>query len=325
MNVQKRRNELDYSRGIAILLILIGHTNGISSVSDKLIYSFHVPLFFFISGILIGYNHTEQRSWKSILKGWVRRLIIPSVIWESILSLSYLVIKDIPLQQLLRNSLTLNLNLSVLWFIPCMMLAEALWILLLKLLNKHTSWYLYLFFAIAFALVAAVVSVTFMTRVLVAAAFVVIGYCFEKAQILIRFEKCKYRFMILIGIALLWIGLTMANVRVDLSACVFGNPVLYYLHSILGSITVVMTLRCVKKEISLLQWIGRNSFGFLVTHVFVRHVIIAVEERVFGQYYGGWSLALFMILVDMVVVWGIGRFVPEIFGLRREKQKREEK
>ena len=48
-----RRNDIDYARGIAILLILIGHTIGMSNFETKLIYSFHVPLFFIISGMLI--------------------------------------------------------------------------------------------------------------------------------------------------------------------------------------------------------------------------------------------------------------------------------
>lgn len=40
------RNDLNYARGLAILMIVIGHTSGIHPLSDKLIYSLHVPLFF---------------------------------------------------------------------------------------------------------------------------------------------------------------------------------------------------------------------------------------------------------------------------------------
>ena len=132
-----RRTDLDYARGIAILLILIGHSNGMFDLEVKLIYSFHVPLFFVISGMLSCYTGAADKKWVHIWRGWLKRLIVPSVLWEIILSVFYLVYKDIPLKQLLLNSLTLNFNLSVLWFIPCLILAEAIWIAFLKVGKKH--------------------------------------------------------------------------------------------------------------------------------------------------------------------------------------------
>ena len=47
---KKRLNYLDYAKGIGILLVVLGH---IYNNSVKLwIYSFHMPLFFIISGYL---------------------------------------------------------------------------------------------------------------------------------------------------------------------------------------------------------------------------------------------------------------------------------
>ena len=56
-NLTKRRlNYLDYAKGIGILLVVLGH---IYNNSVKLwIYSFHMPLFFIISGYLLEYNKT---------------------------------------------------------------------------------------------------------------------------------------------------------------------------------------------------------------------------------------------------------------------------
>lgn len=49
MTDAKRRFDFDYVRAIAIILILFGHSE-LDSTVVKYIYSFHIPLFFFISG-----------------------------------------------------------------------------------------------------------------------------------------------------------------------------------------------------------------------------------------------------------------------------------
>ena len=49
--MNNRRDDIDYARGIAMLLIVIGHTPDLNSIVVKVLYSFHVPLFFIITGI----------------------------------------------------------------------------------------------------------------------------------------------------------------------------------------------------------------------------------------------------------------------------------
>ncbi len=47
----KRIEWVDIARGIGIILVILGHI-GIGKVG-KFIYSFHIPLFFFLSGFLV--------------------------------------------------------------------------------------------------------------------------------------------------------------------------------------------------------------------------------------------------------------------------------
>lgn len=49
INSNHRELWIDCARGIAILLVIVGHT--ISGVLSGAIYSFHMPLFFIFSGI----------------------------------------------------------------------------------------------------------------------------------------------------------------------------------------------------------------------------------------------------------------------------------
>ena len=310
---------MDYARGIAILLILIGHSNGMSNFETKLIYSFHVPLFFVISGMLMRYTNAADKPWKGILSGWLNRIIIPSVIWEIILSAFYFVIKDIPPKQLILNSVTLHFNLSVLWFIPCLLLAEAIWIVILKSRKQGYPAYIYGAIAIAFMVGAMIMPVLFLKRILVAEVFVVCGYILELIWQRNKLVPSALIKLIFFLVLIIWLVSAVVNVKADLSAGILGNVVLYYLHSLSGSLVVIWVCRYLPGNLPLLGWIGKNTLGFLVTHVFVRHVIIVAEEMLLGYFWGGWLLAVPMIIIDIVAVWLIGRVVPEVFGQKRMK------
>ncbi len=60
MNI-KRLNYIDVAKGIGMLLVVIGHCS--NTIANQYIYSFHMPLFFIITGILyrIHYDQTILR------------------------------------------------------------------------------------------------------------------------------------------------------------------------------------------------------------------------------------------------------------------------
>ncbi|MBT8609375.1 acyltransferase [Polynucleobacter paneuropaeus] len=100
-NIQNRNQFLDIAKGIAIILVILGHTfQGLSenfddSLGFRIIYSFHMPLFVFISGMVFSFTLKrqllEQSSIHSLLKLLLIRiqrsfirLIIPFTAWTII-------------------------------------------------------------------------------------------------------------------------------------------------------------------------------------------------------------------------------------------------
>ena len=67
----KRLEEFDVLKGIGILLVVLGHCN-ISDVLSRMIFSFHMPLFFMISGFFY-YRQSPTR----FLKKTAMRLLVP--------------------------------------------------------------------------------------------------------------------------------------------------------------------------------------------------------------------------------------------------------
>lgn len=58
-NYMLRDYSLDFAKGIGMLLVMFGHTNYQQPLLT-IIYSFHMPLFFVISGIL--YNDSKYQT-----------------------------------------------------------------------------------------------------------------------------------------------------------------------------------------------------------------------------------------------------------------------
>ena len=58
---QGRLQHIDIAKGIAICLMVYGHTN---SYGMSFIYSFHMPLFFILSGYLTKLNVPDGQTFK---------------------------------------------------------------------------------------------------------------------------------------------------------------------------------------------------------------------------------------------------------------------
>jgi fucose 4-O-acetylase-like acetyltransferase len=86
--VKENYHFIDFLRCFAVLLVLLGHSiqytvNDFDSVFlFRLIYSFHMPLFFFMSGYL-----SAKADWQHFLSKRFKTLLIPFFAWACFYSL----------------------------------------------------------------------------------------------------------------------------------------------------------------------------------------------------------------------------------------------
>lgn len=76
-NLQPTSNRepwIDFAKGITLLLVIIGHT--VSGVLSGAIYSFHMPLFFILSGITAKLSSSAQQFSDKTQRSF-RRLMFP--------------------------------------------------------------------------------------------------------------------------------------------------------------------------------------------------------------------------------------------------------
>jgi fucose 4-O-acetylase-like acetyltransferase len=92
---QIRLDWIDYTKGLGIFLVVLGHTlRGLIGDTDNLypkewdyldawIYSFHMPLFFFLSGLL-SYRMGEK-SYQQFISEKIRTIFYPYILWTFII------------------------------------------------------------------------------------------------------------------------------------------------------------------------------------------------------------------------------------------------
>lgn len=71
----KRLDWIDIAKGIAIILVIVGHTVPNPSPLRHAIFSFHMPVFFFLAGCTF-----RPKPWRELLSGSVPRLLVPYLI-----------------------------------------------------------------------------------------------------------------------------------------------------------------------------------------------------------------------------------------------------
>ena len=72
---KKRIDYFDIAKGIGIILMILGHMSLQNEYLKNFIYSFHMPLFFIISGYFF-----KQRDNKVCMKNILKKLIVPYIV-----------------------------------------------------------------------------------------------------------------------------------------------------------------------------------------------------------------------------------------------------
>ncbi|OUP10066.1 acyltransferase family protein [Collinsella sp. An2] len=73
--MRQRLQYIDIARGVAMLCIISGHL-GITSI-NSIVYTFHVPLFFLLSGYVFS---RKQESWGSYIQKRAKQLLVPYIV-----------------------------------------------------------------------------------------------------------------------------------------------------------------------------------------------------------------------------------------------------
>lgn len=128
----KRRIDIDILKGILILLVVVGHQA--PAPISTVIYWFHMPSFFIISGLL---HKEEVISFGGYAKKKVKSLLIPYVVYCALI---VLIIERNPkdfLFDILGGGS--RYTYGVYWFVPALFITEMVFFLINKVVEKSNK------------------------------------------------------------------------------------------------------------------------------------------------------------------------------------------
>lgn len=273
---------IDVAKGIGMILVIMGHTIQLDVV--KPIYAFHMPLFFFLSGLLlapdkIGYfsSFTIKKA-VQILRPWLTILLISTVVCLLIPEWREQLTWDSILEDLYSANTNTFQNSSI-WYLPCFFFALVFYYIMNKVFRHNTaSVCVFIAFALSlFFLKPAMEALSIptgrlpfkMDSALLATVFIATASWYRQQIFEYIKNKTNIKGVFLFG--LITAITTVGNGWANMNSLDFGRvSLLYYPIAFIGVFFVCMTAEFIcKQNYPLLKHIlifyGRNSliiFGF---------------------------------------------------------------
>lgn len=328
MDEKKRLVFVDVAKAIAIFLVVLGHVVSSNTTTKLVLYSFHMPLFFILSGFFFSMNGggVEQTRKKFM------SLIVPFLLWGAIYC-------DFSLKNLAlvfygtRETLCYAHSLSSLWFLPALFVGFVLnyvfsfvqsKIPLNKLLTDVSG--VILFLAVGFLIphnqkygLPWSADVAF-----VSAGFIRVGLLTKDlfcALGKMRFYKVLICMIPVVGVFCFTCCYCTSPVGYVLMAnALYGNPFVFVGNALLGSLAVILVSLLIER-VPWHKWnpyiVGQHTLGIFLVH----KPFAELGRKVFDHFHLDYNylpfsifLSLIVLLVSVVLVLIINKIIPSVFG-----------
>ena len=317
-NLKNRSRNIDVIKGVCVFFIVLGHVNSIGNVElQKIIFSFHVPIFAVISGFLArdykeGSNKIKFRAF--FLKK-LKALLIPYYIYVclySVYSLYSVYLGNIDWNHFRMMSIdrligTDAANIGPVWFLMALFSVQIIdWFI-----QKYArGQYVYVLVGIV-ALIWSMYFENIKAPLLLKNAGILLPY-FGFGRMLKKgnfFDRKNYIVISLIGLVIM-LFTSHFNSIVYFYTCDFGVPVIFLMETFSGCVGILGTLFYIVDKTSNFKWkmmsyAGKESLDIMAIHLYI-HMPISIILGFYGIDLEGylcnsfitillWSFILFLI------------------------------
>lgn len=314
-NRSSRLDEIDVMRGFGILLVVIGHVWPVGTWIHSFIYSFHMPLFFIISGLTLSigkgkplFTKTDRRLGKEYFLYSTLFIVFDIVIRM----LAFRTYTKIDIYVDLLNTVSL-FGISVLWFLPTIICARVLARVVIFYSKRQC------FFLLRVCLLLLIIGIRVpyheyqtwdakmllvLQRILSASSYVIVGFLIRKYL----FTKIKsLKLFIPAGLINILLADVVNGADFRTLSC-GGDVILPFILSICGTLMIVgvssAVTCCRTKLMGYFKYLSSQSLRIMVLHSYLMIpglIDIALKKAGISQdsiiYYSVKTIALITIVL----------------------------
>lgn len=296
---QNRRIEaIDVAKGIGMLFVIFAHIN-YTKAPLTVIYSFHMPLYFILSGMM--FDRNRYSSFGQFIKRRFFSLIVPYFIFQFI-SLAFFFLSEIVfsgfspeltsqgivyITQVFISQGSANMFNRPMWFVLCLFAVEIIYYFISSLKKP----------AVAVICTATTVAGWLLESDILPFDSSILPWSLDSALFTIGFyaignilaepvkstiskiSQSKYKAIICISSVLLCtavlIPVALLNGKISIGSKELNNGFLLYLTGITGT-TAILSLSILLQKARIFQFMGRTSFYIMGIHYLLRMVISKV-------------------------------------------------
>ena len=314
---------------LGLYLMILGHMNLVCPEWGGFIYTFHMPLFFVLSGML----HKDTDNKKELFKNLFRRLIVPFFLIALIWCVIYMIlwVKNGMLDREYWIGYLIGTFISPgKPFLHFNTLRGPLWFLLALAEIKIVASFLKKPLEMVVVSVVCVIAILVLSHfeivlplaidsALFAFPFYSIGLCMKK------YLMRDFSTILNIILSLLFFGLTYLVYRfngiVDTNKCLYGNWfVLYYVGGIVGTLFIIHVSKAITTIMPIWGWVSTIVSGAMLIIGFSQNIssfIRSILPFLGGSNIGGMVIGLLTLAVLFPIIILAKKFFPAIIGFRK--------
>lgn len=327
---KKRIVWIDQLRGFAFYFVILGHMN-IQRDLKVWIYSFHMPLFFIISGFNLDVEKIYKTDFKSYISHLAKRMLVP-YFWLQLLALGlkylyYFLARDREINVtgylggiFAGHSSFISAPTNPMYFVLLLFLAQVFLWFVIKL-TKGNKW-------LSFAVVAALTSISVLTRgqpmpwhinvAPIGMLFMFIGRLLMDGYMSVhkKLRKLRLPYYLSFCVILLVIGAVVSdfNGKASIHANHYGKNYIVYLISAVVTSVAFMLLVMLIPPVKIFKFIGMNTIFLLGIH----SPVLVAAEGLFPDFADkGWFIAVASVVCHFLpvpVLWLVRKTMPYICG-----------
>lgn len=307
---------IDNAKGILILMMVFGHVflDDVFVPVTEWIYTFHMPAFFMINGILFHYSHTLNMPFCKVVSKYVYTILIPLIFSECVGALTYIVRYGFTLNifGFIYNTIHYHFNNGPDWFFVVLFVIDLMFVAIHKTVRSE-KWMIVVSALIMTAgyLLPDTHDLLIITRsVTISYGFLCIGYWGVRL-----FTEFDHRYAAVMAIAVS-VMVSWLNGSVSLNIARVNNPLMFTVGAICGTYCTLYVSKRIRS--GALAHIGKNSMIVMITHQAIMLPIrfyTGIAE--FNILQGAMVFAI-TILLQFPLIFLINRFLPFCVGRKIE-------